>query len=140
MRSRMKEKKKEQRKEKKKTLPPFVVFNLTGKTKNQTKQTCNLPLDLNDKLAGIASESCRPEMRRCLNTFLTSACASARPLRDCKPPPRQCSLSLRARTRSDRVSRQVTLTQTQKTLLKRLLVLHQEYCRIWHKRQFTSLQ
>lgn len=95
--------KKEPRKGKKKTLPPFVVFNLTGKTKNQTKQTCNLPLDLNDKLAAITSESCRSEMRHWLNTVLTSACATVRPLHDCKPPRHVSAVSRQERARGQTV-------------------------------------
>lgn len=105
-------------------MPPFVVFNLTGKTKNQTKQTCNLPLDLNDKLAGISGEFL-PVCNETLAKHILSVIL---------PSPRQCRLSSRACTRSACVSRQVTLTQTQKTLLKLLLLpLHQENCPIWHE-------
>lgn len=62
-----------------KNLAAFYGFQFNSQNKNQTKQTCNLPLDLSDKLALITSESCCLERRNWLNAFSASPCTHRAP-------------------------------------------------------------
>lgn len=56
----------------KKTRAAFYGFQFDWQNKNQTKQTCNLPLGLSDKLALITSESRCLEGRNRLDVFPAS--------------------------------------------------------------------